>query len=88
MLYDEPYDPYANIRRREQREGLRDDDGGPPMEQPEAKPISPWWYIVAISFILKALAHYPASSPVRSAAPPQTQETFVMTDMTGPWGFS
>jgi hypothetical protein len=83
MLYDEPYDPYANIRRREQRERLRDDDGGPPMEQPEAKPISPWWYIVAISFILKvahSLAPYPASSPVRSAAPPQTQETFVMSD--------
>jgi hypothetical protein len=55
MLYNEPYDPYANIRRREQRERVRDDIGGPPMQR-EAEPITLWWYIVAINFILK-VAH-------------------------------
>jgi DnaJ-domain-containing protein 1 len=82
MLYDKPYDPYANIRWREQHERLRDDIGGPPMQH-EAKPVSLWWYIFAISLILKvahSFAQHPASLPVRDTASPQTQETSAISD--------
>jgi hypothetical protein len=39
------------------------------MGQREAKPISPWWYILAITSILKMVGHSLAEHPVSIACP-------------------